>query len=45
MKRKYILWAIIAVGMIVLFDRAMKLDQKNLCENDATAYNECSKGD
>lgn len=35
-------WVLVAVLVVVAFDRAMAADRENLCSNDATAYAECS---
>jgi hypothetical protein len=37
-----IFWAVMAVLIVVAFDRAMAADRENLCSNDATAFEGCN---
>lgn len=43
LRLRNLVWAALAIGLVLTFDAAMRADQANLCGNDATAFKECSE--
>lgn len=43
LRLRNLVWAALALGLVLTFDAAMRADRANLCGNDATAYKECSE--
>jgi hypothetical protein len=43
MNRGNLVWAVLAIALVLAFDRMMRIDQANLCRTDATAYEGCSE--
>lgn len=43
LRLRNLVWAALAISLVLTFDAAMRADRANLCSNDATAYKECSE--
>lgn len=43
LRLRNLVWAALALGLVLSFDAAMRADRANLCDNDATAFKECSE--
>lgn len=43
LRLRNLVWAALAIGLVLSFDSAMRADKARLCSNDATAYKECNK--